>query len=168
MINSPGVNEFIDLKDAPNSYAGQASKVVQVNISETAVEFGTGGGGGGTVNSVVAGTGISVDNTDPANPIVSATSSGGGISGQATVDFGPITTEDSIATVTVSTASVTTTSIIQVSPAGVATADHDPDDYQWDNISAYVSNIINGISFDIIGVAPNGSWGDYKFNYLIT
>jgi hypothetical protein len=54
-----------------------------------------------------------------------------------------------------------------VSPAGVATADHDPDDYQWDNISGYVSNIVNGVSFDIIGVAPNGSWGDYVFNYVI-
>lgn len=31
------------------------------------------GTGGGQVNSVVAGTGISVDSTDPANPIVSAT-----------------------------------------------------------------------------------------------
>ncbi len=33
----------------------------------------SGGAGGGQVNSVVAGTGISVDSTDPANPIVSAT-----------------------------------------------------------------------------------------------
>lgn len=33
----------------------------------------TSSGGGGVVNSVVAGSGISVDNTDPANPIVSAT-----------------------------------------------------------------------------------------------
>ncbi len=36
------------------------------------------GGGGGIVNSVVAGTGISVDNTDPANPVVNATGTGGG------------------------------------------------------------------------------------------
>lgn len=38
--------------------------------------FGT--GGGGIVNSVVAGTGISVNSADPANPIVSATGSSGG------------------------------------------------------------------------------------------
>jgi hypothetical protein len=31
-----------------------------------------GGGGGGQVNSVVAGTGITVDNTDPVNPVVNA------------------------------------------------------------------------------------------------
>lgn len=35
-------------------------------------------GGDGTVESVVAGTGIDVDDTDPANPIVSAESTGGG------------------------------------------------------------------------------------------
>lgn len=39
-----------------------------------------GGGGSGIVESVVAGTGISVDDTDPANPIVSATGGGGGTS----------------------------------------------------------------------------------------
>ena len=48
MINSPGVNEFIDLSDAPHSYTGQAAKVVKVNAGETAVEFGIGGGGGAT------------------------------------------------------------------------------------------------------------------------
>lgn len=36
------------------------------------------GGGGGGVESVVAGTGITVDDTDPANPIVAATGGGGG------------------------------------------------------------------------------------------
>lgn len=39
------------------------------------VVFSSGGSGG--VSSVVAGAGISVDNTDPSNPIVSATGSGG-------------------------------------------------------------------------------------------
>lgn len=52
MITAPGVNEFIDLKDAPNSYVGQATKVVKVNVGETAVEFGAGGGGGGTWGTI--------------------------------------------------------------------------------------------------------------------
>lgn len=39
------------------------------------MEVGSGGGG---IESVVAGTGISVDDTDPANPVVSATGGGGG------------------------------------------------------------------------------------------
>lgn len=37
------------------------------------------GGGGGGVNSVVAGTSIAVDSTDPANPIVSVTGETGGV-----------------------------------------------------------------------------------------
>jgi hypothetical protein len=89
------------------------------------------------------------------------------IAGQATVDFGAVTTENSIARVTVNTGSVSTGSIVMVSPAGVATATHDPDDYQWDNISGYVSNIVNGVSFDLIATAPNGSFGTYVFNYVI-
>lgn len=39
-----------------------------------------GGGGMSGVQSIVAGTGIAVDNTDPANPVVSATGGGGGTS----------------------------------------------------------------------------------------
>jgi len=39
---------------------------------------GGGGGGSGVVESIVAGTGISVDDTDPAHPVVSATGSGSG------------------------------------------------------------------------------------------
>lgn len=42
---------------------------------------------GGGVQSVVAGTNIAVDDTDPANPIVSST--GGGITGVGTVDYVP-------------------------------------------------------------------------------
>lgn len=89
------------------------------------------------------------------------------VSGQATVDFGAVTVENSIARVTVNTAAALTASIIMVSPSGVATATHDTNDYQWDNISGYVSNIVNGVSFDIVGVAPNGSFGTYVFNYVI-
>ncbi len=36
--------------------------------------LGGGGGGGGTVDTIQAGTGISVDSTDPANPIIANTS----------------------------------------------------------------------------------------------
>jgi len=48
---------------------GQAGKFLQTN--GTNVLWATGGGGTGVVEAVVAGTGISVDSTDPANPIVS-------------------------------------------------------------------------------------------------
>ena len=50
-------------------------------------DAGTGGGtGGGQVNSVVAGANVTVDSSDPANPIVSATGGGGG--GLALTDAG--------------------------------------------------------------------------------
>lgn len=42
------------------------------------------GGGGGGIESIVPGTGISVDDTDPANPVVSATGGGGGGKAQYT------------------------------------------------------------------------------------
>jgi len=123
---------------------------------------------GKVLRSLRAGTGITIDNSDPNNPVISASTTGGSaVTGQATIDFGAVTTENSIARVTVSTTDVASDSIITVSPAGVATADHDPDDYQWDGISGYATNIIDGVSFDIVGVAPNGTWGDYVFNYVI-
>lgn len=97
----------------------------------------------------------------------SSSSSSYPVSGQAIVNFGAITQEDSIAYVTIFNSSVKTNSNITITPSGISTADHDPDDYQWDNISGYPTNIVNGTSFDITGVAPNGSWGQYIFNYLI-
>ena len=41
----------------------------------------SGGGSGGQVDSVVAGTNITIDNTDPVNPIISASGGGGGSGG---------------------------------------------------------------------------------------
>lgn len=45
------------------------------------------GGGGGGVSSVVAGTGITVDDTDPANPIINATPSAGGITEELAIAY---------------------------------------------------------------------------------
>jgi len=42
----------------------------------------TGASGGGGIQSIVAGTNITVDNTDPANPVVSASGGGGGGGGK--------------------------------------------------------------------------------------
>lgn len=122
--------------------------------------------GSQTLLNLAAGANITL--TDNGTGTVTIDAPGGGATaGQATVDFGAVTQEDSIARVTVANAAALSSSIINVSPAGIATADHDPDDYQWDNISGYVTNIVDGVSFDIIGVAPNGAFGDYAFNYAI-
>lgn len=56
--------ETINFVGATGTKIGDGS---EVNVST--------GGGTGTVNSIVAGTGINVDSTDPANPVVSATGS---------------------------------------------------------------------------------------------
>lgn len=63
-----GINT-INFVGATGTKVGDGS---EVNITTS------GSGGGGQVNSVVAGTGITVDSTDPANPIVSATGGGTG------------------------------------------------------------------------------------------
>lgn len=61
---------FLKLTDVPTSYTGQSGKIVKVNSTETGLEFGT-STGGGQVDTIVEGANISVDATDPANPIVS-------------------------------------------------------------------------------------------------
>lgn len=63
-----------------------------------------GGGGSGIVETIVAGTGITVDDTDPANPVVSATGGGGG--GSTTTAI-PIAVSDETTALTTGTAKVT-------------------------------------------------------------
>ena len=58
--------------DARNIYNANAD---DAETRLTALE--SGGGGGGQVDSVVAGTNVTVDNTDPANPIVNSTATSG-------------------------------------------------------------------------------------------
>lgn len=65
------VTEFVQLTDVPSSYAGFGGYKVKVKADETGLEFVVdSGGGGGSVDSVVSGSGITIDDTDPANPIV--------------------------------------------------------------------------------------------------
>jgi hypothetical protein len=84
---------------------------------------------------------------------------------QGTVNFGfPTGSEGDTATVTVAAPWVTPTSTIVCMPAGVATADHDPEDATVEGISAVVTNIVAGTGFDIEATAPNGTWGQYVIN----
>lgn len=64
-ILGTGINT-INFVGATGTKVGDGS---EVNVT-------TSGSGGGQVNSIVAGTNITVDSTDPANPIVSATGGG--------------------------------------------------------------------------------------------
>lgn len=108
--------DLIDLADTPNAYTGAGGKVLAVKVAEDGVEFiilvGIPAGGApgqilgkvgaddfaigwvdppdpGTsgITDVFAGTGISIDKTDPANPIISATGGGPGPSGPYLTDL---------------------------------------------------------------------------------
>ena len=72
----PGVTAFTELSDVPHSYSTFGGDTLVVKLTEDGIEFTPAVPGGG-VSSVVAGTGISVDNTDPSNPVVSTTGSSG-------------------------------------------------------------------------------------------
>lgn len=50
----------------------------QIDLPDPKRTTVVGGGGGGGVRSIVQGTGVIVDNTDPRNPIISAIGGGGG------------------------------------------------------------------------------------------
>ena len=74
--------------------------------------------------------------------------------------------ESEIATITITDTAITTTSYPSVSMYAITTTDHDSDDYIAENLSAYVTNIVNGVSFDIAVSAPNLTWGKYKVTYI--
>jgi hypothetical protein len=108
--------------------------------------------------------------TTATDAAITSTGGGGGstvYNAQATVDFGFATgQEGDIATVTVSATWVLATSIITVAPYAYVTADHDPEDYAAESITAYAANFATGVGFDIIARAPNNSWGRYVINAM--
>lgn len=91
-----GADNFLKLTDTPASYVGEGGKFVQVNLTEDGLIFTSStatiawGGITGTLSdqtdlqlaldgklsSVVAGTNVTIDDTDPQNPVINA--SGGG------------------------------------------------------------------------------------------
>lgn len=86
VITSGGATTFTALTDTPANYTGQTGKYVKVNATEDALEFDT-PPGTGIVETIVAGTGITVDSTDPANPVIAATPSAGGISEELAIAY---------------------------------------------------------------------------------
>lgn len=83
----------------------------------------------------------------------------------AEVDFWVINDNNDIATVTIATDLITPTSYPVVSMYAIATTDHDADDYFVEWLVPYISNIIDGVSFDIVVRAPNLTWWKYKVAY---
>lgn len=96
--------------------------------------------------------------------IESLSPGGGGNFEQATVDFGSSASQNFNAVTTVPAAWVTSSSIILCTPSGEATADHDPEDYILEGITACVTNIVDGVSFDVLAGCPTGTFGDFIIN----
>lgn len=85
----------------------------------------------------------------------------------AEVNFGfPAGGEDFIATTTVPVNWVASGAALFCTPAAMSSADHDPEDAAVEGISAYVSTIRAGVSFDIVATAPRGTWGRYKITVV--
>lgn len=86
---------------------------------------------------------------------------------QATVDFGNASGgEADLARVTVAAAWVTDSSVILCTAAGVATLDHDAEDAALEGIQAVATNLNEGVGFDVIARAPQGSWGRFNINIM--
>ena|SRR5271170_5225241 len=83
---------------------------------------------------------------------------------QTIVNFGSLEGE-TIARVTLTgLAWVTGSSVILCNPFGGTTVDHDPDDAIVEELQAYAENIVPGVGFDVVAVAPNGTAGHYLIN----
>lgn len=91
-------------------------------------------------------------------------STGGGNFEQATLDFGSSASLDYNTVTTVSAAWVTSSSVILCTPSGAATADHDPEDYILEGITACVTNIVDGVSFDVLAGCSSGTFGEFIIN----
>lgn len=99
--------------------------------------------------------------------VVGAASTGTANSVSATVDFGfASANEGDVATTTVAASWVTSSTILVCSFAGVTTADHDPEDPVVESLTAYASNIVAGVGFDVIARAPQNTWGRYQVNII--
>lgn len=49
---------------------------------------------------------------------------------------------------------------------GLTTADHDPEDAILEGVRFEINNIVAGVGFDLIGHAPEGTYGKYKVKCL--
>lgn len=80
--------KIVDLPSAPSVAGTDLIEVSIGGVSYKATASQVGSGGSGVVQTIVAGAGINVDATDPANPIVAATGGGGTQDLQSVLDQG--------------------------------------------------------------------------------
>lgn len=95
------------------------------------------------------------------------TTSSSGNFAQGLLDFGSgigIAGEDTFTTTTVSAPWVTANTILVCTPAPNASVDHEPDDAAVEGVTAYATNIVPGVGFDIVASSRGGTWGRYLIN----
>lgn len=112
----------------------------------------------------------------PYYPLISTTGGAGtGSSNTATctVDFAnPTGGEQDLSGVTtvaaawVTSATVLACTILSADSTGYlgTSLDHDPEDSLVEGITAYATNIVPGVGFDVQAYAANNSWGRYTVN----
>jgi len=61
---------------------------------------------------------------------------------------------------------VSSSSFITCKIMGSTTTDHDAEDAILEGVTFEINNIVNGVGFDIIGHAPNGTYGKYTIKCL--
>lgn len=78
----------------------------------------------------------------------------------ATLDFGfASANEGDVATTTIAASWASSASRIVCLPSPSASADHSTDETVAEDIRFSAVNIINGVSFDVMAYAPQGTWG---------
>lgn len=80
------------------------------------------------------------------------------------VDFGSAEAGD--AAVVVSATWVSSTQKIMISPSGIATTDHDPEDYILEGVYGTPDLIVDGVSFTLRAGCNGTTFGKYNFNII--
>jgi hypothetical protein len=92
------------------------------------------------------------------------------ISGIASIRF-PLydVSEENFSSVTVNSPYIYLDKIVSTCILPMTSSNHESlDDFKVENINLNISNIIDGVSFDIILNAPNNTWGMYNVYYKIS
>lgn len=151
----------VDAGLAGKANAAHGHTIADVAGLQTALDSKAAGAHGHTI-AEVAGLQTALDNKLDASfaALIPKT-------GQVAVDFGSASGGESpLAFVSVSAPWVTDASVILCNAAGVATPDHDPEDAALEGITAVAANLNEGVGFDVIAHAPQGSWGRFKINII--
>ena len=92
------------------------------------------------------------------------------LSGDVTISLGTFNQpERSNAVSTISSLLITNANFKGATLIPMVTSDHeDLDEHAVERVNFMVENIVDNTSFDIRIFAPDGSWGNYKYKYIIT